>query len=63
MNMKFGSKNHRRGETHQNADLTDWEVELMRRMHEDEGIGYRRLSKLFETPRSTVQRLCTSRNR
>jgi predicted DNA-binding protein (UPF0251 family) len=44
------------GEAHHNAKLTDREVELLRRLHE-EGIGYRRLSLKFEISRSQVRRI------
>lgn len=46
------------GEDHHNARLTDYEVELMRIMHEQEGVGYRRLAKMFELSKRTVVRIC-----
>jgi DNA invertase Pin-like site-specific DNA recombinase len=46
------------GEDHQNARLTDYEVELLRTMHEHEGVGYRRLAKMFELSKRTVVRIC-----
>lgn len=59
----------RRGERHPKAVLTDSEVALMRRMwaefpigHVDH-VGYRKLARMFEVPRATVQRLCQMRHR
>ena len=46
------------GEDHPGAKLTDAEVELMRRMHEFEKIGYRRLCAMFEVSKTTVRRIC-----
>lgn len=46
------------GEDHQRATLTDHEVEQMRRLHEDDKIGYRRLAAMFEVDKSTVRRIC-----
>ena len=44
------------------ARLSDHEVELMRRLHE-QGIGYRNLAKIFDVHRATVQFICTYRRR
>lgn len=46
------------GEDHQRSKLTDADVELMRRMHENEKIGYGRLAVMFEVNKSTVRRIC-----
>lgn len=46
------------GEDHGRAKLTDHEVEMMRRLHEDEKVGYRRLCKMFEVSKNTVRRIC-----
>ena len=42
------------GQTHHMAKLTDAEVENIRRLH-DEGYGYRKLAKMFDTPRETIR--------
>ena len=58
-----------RGENHHKAVLTDEEVATMRRLHAEfpighpKHLGYRRLAKIFEVPRATVQRLVTGRHR
>ncbi len=58
-----------RGQNHHKAKLTDTEVALMRKLHGEhpvghpDHLGYRRLAKMFEVPRATVQRLVTGRDR
>jgi len=42
------------GEDHQNAKLTDAEVDRIREMHE-QGIGYRRLAAMFEVSKTTIR--------
>lgn len=54
---------HRCGESHQKAKLTDAEVLEMRRMNEEDGIGYRNLSKLFGCGQSTARDIVTYRTR
>lgn len=56
--MVKNAKNLRRGENHPEAKLTDHEVELIRQFHEDEGYGYKRLAKKFETPIRTIRDIC-----
>lgn len=41
------------GEDHQNAKLTNAEVDQIRALNES-GIGYRRLAAMFEVSRSTI---------
>jgi len=43
--------------------LDDDTVDRMRVMHEEEGWGYRRLARHFDTPRDTVRSLCKYRRR
>ena len=58
-----------RGEKHHKAVLTDGEVARMRALHAEfpvgdpNHLGYRRLAKIFEIPRATVQRLVTNKHR
>ena len=42
------------GEDHQNAKLTDAEVDRIRELHEA-GNGYRRLAKMFEVSKTTIR--------
>jgi len=45
------------GEDHQNAKLTDAEVELIRRLHED-GVSYETLAEKFEVSKWAIGRIC-----
>lgn len=45
------------GEDHPKARLTDSDVELMRHMHEVDGLGYRRLAAMFEVSKNAVRRI------
>lgn len=51
------------GEKHHHAKLTNAEVELMRSMYEEGGIGYDRLAQKFDVAKSTVQHIITFRIR
>lgn len=51
-------KGLRVGESHQRAKLTNAEVDRMRKLHEEEGFGYRRLARMFEVGRTTVCQIC-----
>lgn len=59
----------RKGEHHHKAKLTNHEVELMRRLHEEHPVGHpdhmgcRKLAKMFEVSVRQVWRVCTYRNR
>ena len=55
-------KDSRCKQSRRNAYLTDHEVELMRKLHE-QGMSYKRISITFELPTSTVQFICTYRRR
>jgi len=47
----------RHGEKHQRAKICDHDVETMRRLHEDEGWGLKRLSKWSGLSRRQVGRI------
>jgi hypothetical protein len=49
---------HRIGETHHNATIPEETVQRLRYLHEEEGIGYRRLAKMFNLRRDTVIKIC-----
>jgi len=38
--------------------LTVWQIDLMRELHEDYGVGYRRLSRLFGVCKTHTRRIC-----
>ncbi len=46
------------GERHPRVELTFHEVELIRKMHEQEGMTYAQIAEKMETPRSTIQSIC-----
>lgn len=46
------------GEDHPNAKLTDAEVELIRSLHEDDGMTYETLAEKFEVSRWAIGRIC-----
>ena len=52
-----------RGQLHPKAILTDHEVELLRRLREEEGGTYNHLAKQFEISKNYVVCLCTYRTR
>ena len=45
------------------ADLSSQEVELIRRLHEIESWGYKRIAKKFDKPRQTIRYICLYRRR
>jgi hypothetical protein len=51
------------GSSHHNAKHSDEIVDAIRDMHEDEGIGYRKLAIIFSLPRATIQKICTYERR
>lgn len=56
--VTVNARGRRVGEFHPLAKLTESDVELMRRLHEEENFGYRRLAKMFEVGKTTVRRIC-----
>lgn len=60
--LQVTEKGHRAGETHPCAKLTDEQVDLIREQH-DQGIGYRRLARMFDTPKSTIRDIVLCRRR
>lgn len=60
---RSGSYGHRRGEAHPRANLTDQDVELMRELHEQHQLGYKRLALKFECSKETARDVCTYRTR
>lgn len=54
----MSDNNLRRGDDHPKAKLTNREVELMRQLHEEDSLGYKKLSKIFETHVDTVRDIC-----
>ena len=46
------------GEGHPKVKLPDIVVNRIRDMHENEGLGYRKIARMLNIPRSTVQKIC-----
>ncbi|MBP6564010.1 MAG: hypothetical protein KA200_00195 [Burkholderiales bacterium] len=46
------------GEGHPKARLTDAEVDRIRELHEEHGVGYRELSIMFNAPMNTIGYIC-----
>lgn len=51
------------GEDHQNARLTDRDIDLIRQLHEKDGLSYRELADKFEVSKSTIQMICQYKRR
>lgn len=61
MSKKFlalNERSYRVGETHHRAKLTDIEVDKIRDLHEDDGLGYRTLARMFDVSKSTIRDIC-----
>ena len=59
--VAVNSSGRRIGDSHHNAKLKTHEVDLIRELHEEHGLGYRRLSEKFEVSRSTIRDVCLYR--
>ncbi len=46
------------GEEHPNAKLTDAEVEIIRQLHEEDGLSYKSLAEKFEISKGAVAKIC-----
>jgi len=51
------------GESHHNAVISDALVDEMRARHEDDGLGYRKISREFKVALTTVRKICTYERR
>lgn len=51
------------GESHPRAVLTDSQVDMMRELHEELGMGYRRLAAMFKVSKRTVRDICAYKRR
>ncbi len=46
------------GETHHRAKYTDHEIDMVRDLHEKEGMGYKKVAKVMDMPLRTVRSIC-----
>ena len=56
--VAVNEQGYRIGSSHHNARLPDDVIDKIRDMHEDNEIGYRKLSKIFNIPLSTIKKIC-----
>lgn len=56
-------KGRAHGESHWAAKLTDAEVETIRRLHEVDGWGYKKIARVMDCGVSTVQYICNFKRR
>lgn len=56
--MQKIAKGRRLGEDHQNAILSNHEIEQLRRLREDDGLTYDKLADKFEISKSAVAKIC-----
>lgn len=61
--MQKITNGRRFGENHQNAILSDAEVELIRQLREDCKMSYQKLADKFEAGKSTIFDICKYRRR
>lgn len=61
--VAVNEQGYRIGSSHHNCRLSDEVVDQIRDMHEDEGLGYRKIAKHFNLKRSTVQKICNYERR
>lgn len=57
--VAVNEQGYRIGQSHHNARFPDEMIDRIRDMHEDQAIGYRKLAKIFNLSRSTIQKICT----
>lgn len=62
--VAVNDRGSRIGQDHHRATLTDHEVELMRRLHEEfevghpQHVGYRRLATMFDCTKTAARKIC-----
>ena len=61
--IALNENGYRIGSSHHNARIPDEIIDEIRDLHEEEGIGYRKLAKMFGLTRSCVQKICNYERR
>jgi hypothetical protein len=56
--IALNERGFRIGATHHNATIPEEIIQRLRYLHEEEGIGYRRLGRMFNIRRDTVVKIC-----
>ena len=63
MLIAINERGFRIGASHHRAKVSDEIVSRIRDLHEDEGIGYWRLARMFNLKKAHVQKICRYRIR
>lgn len=61
--IAVNDKGYRIGQDHQNAGLSDEQVDRIRDLHEDHGLKYSQLAEMFQVSKSTIAGICQYRRR
>lgn len=61
--IALNDQGYRIGMSHHNAHIPDEIVDKIRDLHEDDGIGYGTLAKMFNLKKSCVQKICNYERR
>lgn len=61
--VKINERGARIGESHQAAKVSDADVDLIRAMHEEDGLSYRDLAQAFGLSKSCIAHICQYRKR
>jgi len=61
--LSLNEYGYRIGMSHHNAKISDEMVDQIRSLHEEGGIGYRRIAKMFKLTKSSVQKICNYERR
>lgn len=56
--VALNERGYRIGSSHHNSTIPDEIVNRIRDLHEDHGLGYRRLARMFNLKRSFIQKVC-----
>ena len=56
--IAINERGHRVGESHPKAALTDAEVDMIRRLHSQEGMSYPKIAEKFEVSEHAIGRIC-----
>lgn len=61
--IALNERGKRIGEDHQNARLTNEQVDRIRDLHEDHGLSYGQLAAMYEVSKSMIAGICQYRRR
>lgn len=61
--IAVNEQGRRVGDSHHNAKLTDHEVELLRQLHREKAMGYKKLAAKFECSVALAAKICQGRRR